>query len=125
MGNMAKLIKIKKIADERGSLSVIEDELGFDIKRLFYIYDVPIGKERGGHGHYKTCMGMIAIGGSCHVEVATKNQIQNFYLDQPDRCLLLYPEEWHRMYNFENNITLLVLASERFNKNDYFYDKPK
>ena len=121
---MASLINVKKIADERGVLSVVEDELGFVIKRFFYIYDVPSAAIRGGHGHLKTKMAMISLNGFCHVEVVTKSERVKFRLERPQQCLLIEPGDWHKMYNFEKGSTLLVLASEKFDKNDYFYEKP-
>ena len=122
---MARLIGVRSIADERGVLSVVEDELGFPVKRFFYIYGVPRDMVRGGHGHLKTSMAMIALNGSCHIEIVNKQKKADFLLERPGECLLIDPGEWHKMYGFEEGCTLLVLASEKFDKNDYFYGKPQ
>ena len=125
MGAVAKLIQVKNISDERGILSVVEDELGFVVKRFFYIYDVPSNGVRGGHGHLKTKMAMISLNGYCHVEIVTRDKRVSFHLERPDQCLLVEPGDWHQMYKFEKGSTLLVLASEKFDKSDYFYEEPK
>ena len=122
---MARLIDIKTFSDERGSLSVIEDEVGFAIKRMYYIYDVPKNKVRGQHGHLENQQAMIALNGSCRVEVVSKNGTEVFCLERPDQCLLVDVGCWKKMYDFSVGSVLLVLASHKFDKNDYFYERPK
>lgn len=118
---MAKLISISTFVDSRGSLSVIEKILPFDIKRVYYIYDVD-DSERGHHAHKKTIQALIMLNGSCNVFVGDKNHSKKYQIDSPEKCLLLNPEDFHWMSNFSKNAILLVLASEEFDNNDYIYE---
>lgn len=122
---MAKIITVNTITDERGSLGVIEKELPFTLKRVFYIYDVKGESKRGGHGHFKTQMCLICLNGSCLVNVS--NQLEGssqFQLDSPSKMLFLNPSDWHEMENFSPGSVLLVLASEGYDSEDYFFERP-
>jgi len=119
---MAKLLELNKIVDERGDLTVIEEELGFDIKRVFYIYNVNTNSVRGGHSHKKNKQALIAVSGSCEVIIRKKDSIKVYLLDAPSKCLVLNPEDWHTMEKFKNNCVLLSLASEKYDENDYVYE---
>ena len=120
---MANIISIPTFSDERGALGVIESELPFAIKRIFYIYDVK-GK-RGGHGHFKTKMGLICLNGSCEVDVSNeKHGNSQFFLSDASKCLILDPSDWHEMNQFSPGSVLLVLASEKFLQEDYFHERP-
>lgn len=114
---MAHIINLPTFSDERGNLTVIENTLPFDVKRLYYIYNA-VG-ERGGHRHKKTIQALICLGGSCEVYVHDGKHENSFLLDNPKKCLILNASDWHTMNNFSNNSTLLVLASEFYNKEDY------
>lgn len=117
---MAKLIQVPTKKDERGALSIIDGELPFDIKRVFYIYDV--NSKRGGHRHVVTQMALVALSGSMEIYVQTPNEDLNFHLSSPDQVLLLNPEDWHTMDNFTKGSTLLVLCSHTWSKDDYVYE---
>ena len=120
---MAKKLNFKTHIDERGSLTVIEKVIPFEIKRVFYIYNVNDSK-RGYHKHKKTIQVVVCISGSCDIFVENKNkEKEKFTLDDPKTGLLLNPEDFHWMENFSPNSVLLVLASEIFNENDYLYVK--
>lgn len=119
---MAELINIKSFKDERGSLSVLEKNIPFDIKRVFYIYGVD-DSIRGNHRHHKTIQAAICIVGSCMITNDNNIVKESFSLDNPNKCLLLYPEDYHAMYDFSKDAILLVLASEYFDKEDYIYEK--
>lgn len=118
---MAKLIQIQTFKDERGSLSVLDDVVPFEIKRLFYIYSVD-NSTRGGHRHHKTYQAAICIQGSCVITNNDNEITEQFVLDSPDKCLLLEPEDWHMMHDFTTNAILLVLASTTFDPKDYIYE---
>lgn len=118
---MAHLLNLKTNSDHRGSLIAIESEVGFNIKRIYYIYDVPHDSIRAGHGHIKNKQALIAIKGSLDIELHDKAV---FTLKRPDQCLMLEPCDWHRLLNFSEDCILLVLASELYDKNDYI-DNPK
>jgi len=120
---MAYIIDIPTFEDERGCLSIIEKINNFDIKRVYYIYHVN-GEERGGHRHQKTRQILIAVNGSCEVFCEYNDKTnETFLLNQPNKGLLLEPEDWHIMYKFSKDCVLLVLASEFYDKNDYIYDR--
>lgn len=115
---MAKLIKLRTHHDHRGSLTVIEKELPFPIRRVFYIYDVD-DSVRGGHRHKITEQAAICIKGSCVIFCTNNGKEEEFLLDNPEKCLILYPEDWHKMHSFSPDAVLLVLASEPYDPNDY------
>ncbi|WP_310438748.1 FdtA/QdtA family cupin domain-containing protein [Sulfuricurvum sp.] len=119
---MANIIPIPIIADERGSLGVIEKLLPFEIKRVFYIYGVE--SKRGGHAHKKTQQALISLNGKCIIYVNNGKDRQFFDLTDPSKCLLLNPEDWHTM-EFEKNTVLLVLSSEYYDSTDYIHEEPK
>ncbi len=117
---MPKLISVRTFKDDRGSLSVIERETGFPIRRVFYIYGV--NKPRGGHGHRRTKTALIAVHGAVTISGQSPSEDFSFELTSPDQCLILEKEDWHDM-TFSPEAVLLVLASEEFSKDDYFYEK--
>lgn len=120
---MAKLIDIKNFSDSRGNLSVIEKILPFDIKRVFYIYGVN-DSIRGLHRHKKTIQAAVAVSGSC--SIFNQNGIDDFVevynLDNPNKCLIIEPQDYHWMKNFSNDCVLLVFASEYYDADDYIFD---
>jgi len=118
---MAYLIDLKTFTDKRGNLTVIENVLPFRIERVFYIYGVD-SSERGGHRHHKTIQAAICIQGECKIVNNDGKNTQIFHLDMPSKCVLLEPRDWHKMYDFSNDAILMVLASERFDQNDYIFE---
>ena len=118
---MPNIIKLNTHTDHRGSLTVIEKILPFDVKRVYYIYDVD-NSERGHHAHKKTIQALIILNGSCDVFVGKTQESIKYKIDSPSKCLLLDPEDFHWMSNFSENAVLLVLASEEFDKEDYIYE---
>jgi dTDP-4-dehydrorhamnose 3,5-epimerase-like enzyme len=119
---MANILLLKNYTDNRGSLNVIEKNLPFEIKRVYYIYNVD-NSVRGNHRHKHTMQAAICVKGSCIIDTNNGSEKNSFMLDNPNKCLLLYPEDFHSMYNFTNDAVLLVLASEYYNPNDYIYEK--
>jgi len=118
---MAELIDLKTFTDVRGNLTVIERVMSFDIKRIFYIYGVD-DSVRGGHRHHKTTQAAICIQGSCNVFCNNGRSTSEFVLDSPHKCLILSPDDWHKMYQFSHDAILMVLASEYFEQEDYIYE---
>lgn len=118
---MASLLCLKTFTDTRGNLTVIEKTIPFDIKRIFYIYGVD-HSVRGGHRHKKTIQAAICLKGSCRIFNDNNITQEEFLLDSPDKCLLLMPEDWHKMYDFTPDAILMVLASEFFDENDYIFE---
>ncbi len=117
---MAQIINLPTFHDERGSLTVLEKIIPFEIQRLYYIYNVT--SKRGGHKHKKTIQACICIGGSCVINIHNDKGESRILLDHPGSCLIVYPEDWHTMDEFSTGSTLLVLASECYDKDDYIYE---
>ena len=118
---MAKLLQLNTFESDAGDLTVFEKILPGDIKRVFYIR----GKEqheRGGHRHLQTWQALICITGSCRVFVDNNENQEEFYLDSPEKCLLLAPEDWHIMDQFHNDSILLVMANTLYDKDDYIFE---
>jgi hypothetical protein len=118
---MAHIVELPTFEDETGNLTVVEKILPFDIKRFYCIYNVI--NQRGGHRHIKTTQALISLGGNCEVYVNNGKKEETFILDSPNKCLILNPKDWHTMNNFSKNSTLLVFASEFYDKNDYIDEK--
>ena len=117
---MAYLIDLKTFTNSRGSLTVIEKIIPFEIKRVFYIYGVD-QSIRGGHRHHKTIQAAICLHGACEILNNNGKVEEIFKLDKPDSCLILQPEDWHSMYDFTSDAILMVFASEYFDEHDYIY----
>ena len=119
---MAKLLNLKTFCDDRGNLTVIEKVIPFDIKRIFYIYGVD-ESERGKHRHRKTVQAAICLKGTCTIFSYDGSRKDTFVLDTPDKCLILEPQDWHKMYAFSPDAILMVLASEYFDPADYIFEE--
>jgi quercetin dioxygenase-like cupin family protein len=118
---MAKLLPLNTFESDAGDLTVFEKILPGEIKRVFYIRGKQ-GQERGGHRHINTWQALICISGSCRVFVDDNKTQEVFYLDSPEKCLLLAPEDWHVMDDFSDSSILLVLANTHFEKDDYVFE---
>jgi len=118
---MAYYIDLTTFTDKRGNLTVIEKIIPFEIKRIFYIYRVD-DSIRGKHRHHKTIQAVICISGSCIISNDNGVKTEDFFLDSPDKCLLLFPEDFHWMYKFSQDAILLIIASEYFDPKDYIYE---
>ena len=119
---MAYIINLPTFNDERGSLTVAEQSIPFEIKRVFYIYNIQ-GK-RGGHGHKKAINALICLHGSCKVNIKNDKEESSIILNEPNQCLILNPIDWHTMDNCSENALLLVLSSEPYCKDDYVFEAP-
>lgn len=117
-----KLIDLPKINDPRGNLTFLEAgrHIPFDIKRVFYLYDVPGGADRGGHALKKCHQFLIAMSGSFDVSVFNGKEKQKIHLNRSYYGLHLPPMFWREMDNFSSGSVCLVLASECYNESDYF-----
>ena len=118
---MSHIIDLKTYTDNRGNLTVIEKITPFDIKRIFYIYGVD-DSSRGGHRHHKTIQAAICIKGSCAIYCNDGVKEETYQLNQPNKCLILDPKDWHKMYDFTPDAILMVLASEYFQETDYIFN---
>lgn len=122
-----KIIKIRKIRDSRGNLSILEGghDVPFAIKRIYYLYDTPIGKLRGGHAHKKLKQLLVAISGSFTVRVDDGKFQEDIRLSKPDEGLYLNEMTWREIYNFSSNAVCLVVASKHYDEFDYIRNYAK
>ncbi len=115
-----KIVNIPKIEDPRGNLSVIEKEVvPFDIKRVYYLYDVPAGAERGGHAHKKLQQFLVALSGSFDVILNDGKEEKIVTLNKPFEGLLITNGIWRELKNFSSGAVCLVVASDVFEEADY------
>ena len=118
-----KLVGIPKIHDPRGNLSVIEKEVvPFEMKRVYYLYDVPAGAERGGHSHKEQQEFLVALSGSFEVILNDGNQEKTVTLNKPYEGLLITNGIWRELKNFSSGSVCLVIASAVFEEEDYIRD---
>lgn len=115
-----ELISIPKITEPRGNLSVIEnDSIPFEMKRVYYLYDVPSGAERGGHAHKNLKQFLIALSGSFDVVLNDGIEQKTITLNKPFEGLLINSGIWRELNNFSSGSVCLVIASAVFDEADY------
>ena len=123
-----KLIDIPKIHDVRGNLAVIEgDCIPFEMKRVYYLYDVPSDAYRGGHSHVEQLEFLVALSGSFEVILDDGVSKSSITLNKPNKGLLIPTGIWRELENFSSGAVCLVIASGKFDETDYIreYDEFK
>ncbi|MBR2231841.1 MAG: WxcM-like domain-containing protein [Prevotella sp.] len=124
MKELGRIIELPKITDPRGNLTVAEafTNVPFDIRRAYWVYDVPGGESRGGHAHKRLRQLVIAMSGSFTVTLDNGHEQQKYLLNHPWEGLLIETETWRTLDDFSSGAVCLVLASEPFEEDDYIYD---
>ena len=118
-----EIIKIPTIQDYRGNIAVIEKTaIPFAVKRVYYLYDIPGGISRGGHGHKNLQQLIIALSGSFDLIVDDGNVKRTFHLSRPNIGVYLPQGLWRELNNFSSGSICFVLASDVYDENDYFRD---
>ena len=120
-----KILKFPKIHDSRGNLTFMQydDQIPFEIKRVFWTYDVPGGESRGGHAYKTQEEIIIALSGSFDVIITDKNGMsEKFCLSRSYYGLYLPPKTWRHMENFSTNALGLHISSEKFDLDNYIWD---
>lgn len=119
-----RLVNLPKIYDPRGNLTFIEggSHIPFEIKRVYYLYDVPGGAERGGHAHKELHQLIIAMSGSFDVILDDGNGKHRFHLNRSYYGLYVCPMMWRELDNFSSGSVCLVLASNQYDEADYYRD---
>lgn len=120
----SKYIDIPHFGDHRGDLSVVETlkDLPFEVKRVFWSYNVPDGKSRGAHAHKRLRQFIIAVNGSFTVNVDNGKEHQAFLLDSPTQGLLVEPGEWSSEDFLSPGAVCLVLCDDHYDEADYIRD---
>jgi len=113
-----------KISDPRGNISAVNNskEIPFDIKRVFYLYDIPGGESRGAHAHRECHQFLVAASGAFEVLMDDGNTKRHVQLNRPYVGLRIPPGIWASEINFSSGAICLVLASHYYNENDYIRD---
>lgn len=122
--NNCQIIELPKISDPRGNLTFIEANrhVPFDIRRVYYLYDVPGGSERGGHAHKALHQLIIAMSGSFDVVLDDGRQKKRVHLSRSYYGLYVCPMIWRELDNFSSGSVCVVLASNVYEESDYYRD---
>lgn len=122
--DLCKIIDLPKIKDARGNLTFIEENhhLPFEIKRVFYLYDVPTEADRGAHAHRQLNQFLICLAGSFDVVIDDGIESKIVHLNRPWKGLHIPPMIWAAEVNFGPGTVCLVLTSEFYNEADYYRD---
>lgn len=117
-----RIVELPKISDPRGNLTFIEgmQHIPFDIRRVYYLYDVPGGAERGGHAHKALSQLIIAMSGSFDVVLDDGDEKKRFHLNRSYQGLYVCPMIWRELDNFSSGSVCMVLASNIFEESDYY-----
>ena len=118
------MIELPRIKDPRGNLTFIEggQHIPFEIRRVYYLYDVPGGSERGGHSHKELHQLIIAMSGSFDIHLDDGSSKRTVHLNRASTGLYVCPMIWRDIDNFSSGAVCMVLASERYDELDYYRD---
>jgi dTDP-4-dehydrorhamnose 3,5-epimerase-like enzyme len=119
-----RVVEFPRVEDPRGNLTFIEGgrHVDFDIKRVYYLYDVPGGAERGGHAHRGLRQLLIAMSGSFDVVLDDGTSRERFHLNRSYYGLYIPKMIWREIDNFSSGSVCMVLASEHYDEADYYRD---
>lgn len=119
-----RIIALPKISDPRGNLTFIEggEHIPFEIRRVYYLYDVPGGATRGGHAHKALSQLIIALSGSFDVILNEGGEKKRFHLNRSHQGLYVCPMMWRELDNFSSGSVCMVLASNLYEESDYYRD---
>jgi dTDP-4-dehydrorhamnose 3,5-epimerase-like enzyme len=125
--DICKMIDLPKIHDPRGNLTFVEsnEQIPFDIQRVYYLYDVPGGSERGGHAHKELHQLIIAMSGSFDVVLDDGTHKKRVHLNRSYNGLYVCPMIWRELDNFSSGAVCMVLASNKYSESDYYRDYPQ
>lgn len=116
------IINLPQVKDPRGNLTFVESfrHVPFDIKRVYYLYDVPGGAERGGHAHKRLHQLIVAMSGSFDVHLDDGGNEKSVHLNRSYHGLYICPMTWRSIDNFSSGAVCMVLASDFYDESDYF-----
>jgi len=118
------IVDLSKVHSDVGNITIVEnnDYLPFAVKRIYYLYDVPGGEDRGGHAHYELEQYIVAASGSFDVVLDDSKNKQKLSLNRPYLALHIVPGIWRELNNFSSGSVCLVLASHEYDEKDYIRD---
>lgn len=121
---LGEIITLPRITDPRGNLTVAEQlrHIPFEIKRVYWTYDVPAGESRGGHAHRHCRSVVIAVSGSFDVVLDNGKERRTYHLNHPYQALLINTGIWRTLEDFSSGAVCLSLASDEFEEEDYIRD---
>ncbi|OCK52677.1 hypothetical protein BA768_11205 [Chryseobacterium sp. CBo1] len=121
------IVTLPVVHNDNGNIIALEnsENISFDIQRIYYLYDVPMGAERGGHAHYDLQQYVIAASGSFTFILDDGINKKEVFLNHPNKALHIKPGIWREMKDFSSGSICLVLASMKYTENDYIrqYEK--
>lgn len=120
--NDCKLMNIPSFTDERGAISVMDKELPFEVKRVFWLHHIEEGKDRGAHALLESEEIMVAVHGTFVVDLDDTVNKTSILLDNPNKGLMIRPGIWFRTHSYKDDGVSLILASEEYARNKYTYD---
>jgi hypothetical protein len=122
--NDCKILQLPVINNRAGNITAINNqtEIPFETKRVYYLYDVPGGAERGGHAHKDLKQLLIAGSGSFEIEINDGIESKTIQLNRPNVGIIIVPGIWRELKNFSSGAICIVLASELYDPNDYVRD---
>lgn len=122
-----QMMELPKISDPRGNLTFVESQrhIPFGIQRVYYLYDVPQGSERGGHAHRALHQLLIAVTGSFDVHLDDGREKKTVHLNRSFQGLYVCPMIWREIDNFSSGAVCMVLASAYYDEADYYRNYPE
>lgn len=124
MAQLGQIISLKKIADPRGNLTVVEQygDIPFPVRRLYWTYDIPTDAERGGHAHIHCRELIVSVSGAFTVTLDNGSERREYLLTKPYEGLFVNAGIWRTLENFSSGAVCLVLAEDPFDESDYIRD---
>ncbi|OPY71302.1 MAG: TDP-4-oxo-6-deoxy-alpha-D-glucose-3,4-oxoisomerase [Syntrophorhabdus sp. PtaU1.Bin002] len=121
------ILPLRKIHNRAGNITIVEGQknIPFDVRRIYYLYDIPGGEARGGHAHRDLCQLIIAASGSFNVLLDDGENKKIATLNRPDYGVMVVPGIWRELFEFSSGAICLVLASQKYDERDYIrnYDQ--
>jgi len=115
------ILPLSKIHNRAGNITIVEGQknIPFDVRRIYYLYDIPGGEDRGGHAHKILQQLIVAVSGSFNVLLDDGQNKKIVTLNRPDYGLMVVPGIWRQLFEFSSGAICLVLASHKYDKDDY------
>jgi len=121
------ILPLSKIHNRAGNITIVEGQknIPFDVRRIYYLYDIPGGENRGGHAHKELYQLIVAASGSFNVLLDDGQNKKIITLNKPDYGLMVVPGIWRELFEFSSGAICLVLASQKYDQEDYIrsYDQ--